>query len=71
MMWAVPGYALRFLAPARSRDGALPNSDMGGSEPFVDKMIQLMQRAYLIKSNSYTKKLTGFVLGAPPHVQIR
>ena len=32
--------------PARSRDGALPNSDMGGSEPFVDVLIQLlMQRA--------------------------
>ena len=46
VMWAVHGYAFRFLAPARSGDGALLNSDMGGSDPFPNEMIELLtQRA--------------------------
>ena len=46
VMWAVHGSALRFLAPARSGDGALLNSDMRGRDPFDYKMIEVLtQRA--------------------------
>ena len=38
VMWAVRGYAFRFLAPARPGDGALPNSDMRGRDPFLNKI---------------------------------
>ena len=45
-MWAVRGYTFRFLAPARPGDGALPNSDMRGRDPFLNEMIELLtQRA--------------------------
>ena len=48
VMWAVRGYTFRFLAPARPGDGALPNSDMRGRDPFLNEMIELLtQRAYL------------------------
>ena len=46
VMWAVRGYTFRFLAPARPGDGALPNSDMRGRDPFLNEMIELLtQRA--------------------------
>ena len=46
---AMPSFNQNVRAPSRSGDGALPNSDMGGSEPFDDKMIELLtQRAFNI-----------------------
>ena len=46
IMWAVPPSAFLFLDQARPGEDALPNSDMGGSESFDDKMFHLlMQRA--------------------------
>ena len=42
VMWAVHGSASRFMAAARPGDGALPNSDMCGSEPFDYKMIEVL-----------------------------
>ena len=43
---AMPSFNQNVRAPSRSGDGALPNSDMRGSETFDDKMFQLLtQRA--------------------------
>ena len=42
IMWAVPPSAFLFLDQARPGEDALPNSDMGGSESFDDKMFHLL-----------------------------
>ena len=53
VMWAVCGSALRFLTAARPGDGALLNYDMGGSDPFDYKMIEVLtQRAFIDHAGS-------------------
>ena len=52
-MWAVRGYTFRFLAPARPGDGALPNSDMRGRDPFPNEMIQPLTQHPRTKHNTH------------------
>ena len=45
--WAVRSLSQTVRTPSRSGDGALPNSDMRGRDPFDYKMIEVLtQRAY-------------------------
>ena len=40
--WAVHSFNQNVRTPSRSGDGALPDSDMGGSDPFDYKIIELL-----------------------------
>jgi hypothetical protein len=44
--WTVPSLSQTVRTPSSSGDGALPNSDMRGRDPFLNEMIELLvQRA--------------------------
>ena len=59
---AMPSFNQNVRAPSRSGDGALPNSDMRGSETFDDKMFQLLtQRA----GNTQHTRMQGLLCVLP------